>query len=201
MKTYSAKTIEEAVELASQELGIPADEVIFTVEEEKKALFGKKASINVYELSDAIEFAESYVKNVLESLGIGDVKTKTSLEDDIIRIEIDSDHNPILIGKNGVTLQALNEIVRLAVSGKFRRRFRILLDIGDYKDSKYARVASIARKTAKEVQKSKVDVTLDPMPSDERRIVHNALANFSHIKTESSGEGHRRAVTIKYVEQ
>jgi len=200
MKTYTAKTIEEAVELASQELGIPADEVIFTVEEEKKALFGKKASINVYELTDAIEFAESYVKNVLESLGIGDVKTKTSLEDDIIRIEIDSDHNPILIGKNGVTLQALNEIVRLAVSGKFRRRFRILLDIGDYKDNKYSRVASIARRTAKEVQKTKVDVTLDPMPSDERRIVHNALANFSHVKTESSGEGHHRAVTIKYVE-
>lgn len=201
MKTYTAKTIEEAVELASQELGIPQDELIFTVEEEKKAIFAKKAIINVYELTDAIEFAESYVKNVLESLGIGDVKTKTSLEDDIIRIEIDSDHNPILIGKNGVTLQALNEIVRLAVSGKFRRRFRILLDIGDYKDNKYSRVASIARRTAKEVQKTKVDVTLDPMPSDERRIVHNALSNFSHIRTESSGEGHHRAVTIKYVEQ
>lgn len=201
MKTYTAKTIEEAVELASQELGIPADEVIFTVEEEKKGILSKKASINVYELTDAIEFAESYVKNVLESLGIGDVTTKTSLEDDIIRIEIDSDHNPILIGKNGVTLQALNEIVRLAVSGKFRRRFRILLDIGDYKDNKYSRVASIARRTAKEVQKTKVDVVLDPMPSDERRIVHNALANFSHIRTESSGEGHHRAVTIKYVEE
>lgn len=200
MKTYTAKTIEEAVELASQELGIPQDELIFTVEEEKKAIFAKKAIINVYELTDAIEFAESYVKNVLESLGIGDVKTKTSLEDDIIRIEIDSDHNPILIGKNGVTLQALNEIVRLAVSGKFRRRFRILLDIGDYKDNKYSRVASIARRTAKDVQKTKVDVTLDPMPSDERRIVHNALSNFSHIRTESSGEGHHRAVTIKYVE-
>lgn len=201
MKTYTAKTIDEAVELASQELGIPSEEVIFTIEEEKKAIFGKKATINVYELSDAIDFAESYVKGVLESLGIGDVTTKTSLEDDIIRIEINSDHNPILIGKNGVTLQALNEITRLAVSGKFRRRFRILLDIGDYKDNKYSRVASIARRTAKEVQKTKVDVTLDPMPSDERRIVHNALANFSHIRTESSGEGHHRAVTIKYVEE
>ena len=200
MKNYTAKTIEEAVELAAQELGIPADEVVFTVVEEKKALFGKKASINVYELTDAIEFAENYVKNVVESLGVGDVKTKTSLEDDIIRIESDSDHNPILIGKNGVTLQALNEITRLAVSGKFRRRFRILLDIGDYKDSKYSRVASIARRTAKEVQKTKTDVTLDPMPSDERRVVHNALSNFSHIATESSGEGHHRAVTIKYVE-
>lgn len=200
MKEYNAKTVEEAVKLASEELGIDENELIFSVIEEKKGLIGKKASIVVYELTDAIEFAEKYVKDVIESLGVGSVKTKTSLEDDIIRIQVDSDHNPILIGKNGVTLQALNEITRLAVSGKFRRRFRILLDIGDYKDSKYSRVASIARRTAKEVQKSKVDVTLDPMPSDERRVVHSAVADFSHIKTESTGEGHRRAVTIKYVE-
>ena len=200
MKEYTAKTVEEAVKVASQELGIDEDSVIFTISDEKKGLLSKKATIVVYELSDAIEFADSYVKNVIESLGIGNVKTKTSLEEDIIRIQIDTDHNPILIGKNGVTLQALNEIVRLAVSGKFRRRFRILLDVGDYKDSKYSRVASVARRTAKEVQKTKVDVTLDPMPSDERRIVHNALADFSHIQTESSGEGHKRAVTIKYVE-
>lgn len=200
MKEYSAKTVEDAVKLASEELCIPEDEVIFTIAEEKKGLIGKKAVITVYELSDAIEFAEKYVKDVVESLGVGSVSVKTSLEDDIIHIQIDSDHNPILIGKNGVTLQALNEIARLAVSGKFRRRFRILLDIGDYKTSKYSRVASIARRTAKEVQKTKVDVTLDPMPSDERRIVHSAVAEFSHIKTESQGEGHRRAVTIKYVE-
>lgn len=199
MKEYSAKTVEEAVALAAEETGLPADEIIFRVISEKKGL-RKKVEIEVYELSDAIEYSQEYIKNVLESLGVGDVKTKASLEDDIIRIEIDSDHNPIIIGKNGVTLQALNEIVRLAVSGKFHHRFRILLDIGEYKNSKYSRVAFIARKTAKEVQKSKVDVTLDPMPSDERRIVHNALADFSHIKTESSGEGHHRAVTIKYVD-
>lgn len=200
MKEYTAKTVEEAVKMASEELGIDENDVIFTITSEKKGLIGKKASITVYELTDAIDFAEKYVKDVIESLGIGSVSVRTSLEDDIIRLQIDSDHNPILIGKNGVTLQALNEIVRLAVSGKFRRRFRILLDIGDYKDSKYSRVASIARRTAKEVQKTKVDVTLDPMPSDERRVVHSAVSEFSHIKTESTGEGHRRAVTIKYVE-
>ena len=201
MKSYSAKTIEEATKMASEELGIPEDELIFKVVEEKKGILSKKATIEVFELTDVIEFAENYIKDVITSLGVGGVTTKTSLEDDIIRIEIDSDHNPILIGKNGVTLQALNEIVRLAVSGKFRRRFRVLLDIGDYKDVKYSRVAAIARRTAKEVQKTKIDVTLDPMPSDERRIVHNVLTNFSNIRTESSGEGHRRAVTIKYVEE
>ena len=201
MKEFTAKTVDEAVKLASEQLGIDENDVIFTISGEKKGLLSKKATIVVYELSDAIEFAEKYVKDVIESLGIGEVKTKTSLEDDIIRITIDTDHNPVLIGKNGVTLQALNEIVRLAVSGKFRRRFRILLDIGDYKSNKYARVASVARRTAKEVQKTKVDVVLDPMPSDERRIVHNVLSNFSHITTESSGEGHKRAVTIKYIEK
>ena len=200
MKSYTAKTIEEAVKLASEELGILEEDLVFKVVEEKKGILSKKAVIEVFELTDVIEFAESYIKDVIESLGVSGVKTKASLEDDIIHIEIDSDHNPILIGKNGVTLQALNEIVRLAVSGKFRRRFRVLLDIGDYKNAKYSRVASIARRTAKEVQKTRVDVTLDPMPSDERRIVHNVLTNFSNIKTESSGEGHRRAVTIKYVE-
>lgn len=200
MKSYTAKTIEEAVKLASEELGILEEDLVFKVVEEKKGILSKKAVIEVFELTDVIEFAESYIKDVIESLGVSGVKTKASLEDDIIHIEIDSDHNPILIGKNGVTLQALNEIVRLAISGKFRRRFRVLLDIGDYKNAKYSRVASIARRTAKEVQKTKVDVTLDPMPSDERRIVHNVLTNFSNIKTESSGEGHRRAVTIKYVE-
>ena len=201
MKTYTAKTIEEAVKEASLDLGMDEDELVFKVVEEKKGLISKKATIDVYEFTDVIEFAEGYIKSVIESLGISGVKTKASLEDNIIRIEIDSDHNPILIGKNGVTLQALNEIVRLAVSGKFHHRYRVLLDIGDYKDAKYSRVAAIARRTAKEVQKSKVDVVLDPMPSDERRIVHNVLANFSHITTESSGEGRKRAVTIKYVEK
>jgi spoIIIJ-associated protein len=200
MKQFSAKTVDDAVAQAAKELGVDADELVFKVLEEKKALFGKKATIEVYELSDVIEFAQEYVKSVIESLGIGGVTTNASLEDDIIRIEIDSDHNPILIGKNGVTLQALNEITRLAVSGKYRRRYRILLDIGDYKDGKYARVASIARRVAKDVQRSHQDAVLDPMPSDERRVVHNALSNFSHIKTESNGEGRRRAVTIKYVD-
>lgn len=198
MKIYQAKTIEEAVNLAAQELGILPNDVNFAVQEEKKGLF-KKVIIEVYETSDAIEFAENYIKDVTNALGI-DSETTTSLREDIIHISINSDHNPILIGKNGKTLQALNELTRLAVSSKFKKRFRVLLDINDYKDGKYSRVAFAARKAAKEVQKTKMDAMLEPMPADERRVVHNALANFSHIKTESAGEGYHRAVVIKYID-
>lgn len=198
MKKYQAKTIEEAVNLAAQELGILPNDVNFAVQEEKKGLF-KKVTIEVYETSDAIEFAENYIKEVTNALGI-ESETTTSLKDDIIHISINSDHNPILIGKNGKTLQALNELTRLAVSSKFKKRFRILLDINDYKDGKYSRVAFAARRAAKEVQKTKMDAMLEPMPADERRVVHNALSNFSHIKTESAGEGYHRAVVIKYID-
>ena len=201
MKTYTAKTVEDAIKLATEELGIAEIDLVFQIIEEKNGLFSKKATIQVYELSDAIEYANQYIKDVIQSLGISDVEAKSSLEDDVIRIEINTNHNPILIGKNGVTLQALNEIVRLAVSSNFKRRYRILLDVGEYKDKKYSHIASIARKAAKEVQKTKIDVTLNPMPSDERRIVHNALSRFSHIRTESFGEGRNRAVTIKYSEE
>ncbi|MFA5480838.1 MAG: RNA-binding cell elongation regulator Jag/EloR [Bacilli bacterium] len=199
MRKYQAKTVEEAVELAAQELGIAIEDVNFAIQDEKKGLFGKKVTIEVYELSDAIEFAESYIKGVTASLDIQS-ETTTTLKDDIIHISINSDHNPILIGKNGNTLQALNELTRLAVSSKFKKRFRILLDINDYKDGKYSRVAFLARKAAKDVQKTRMAITLDAMPADERRVVHNALANFSHIKTESAGEGHHRAVVIKYID-
>ncbi len=198
MKKYQAKTVDEAVNLAAQELGILPSEVNFAIYEEKKGIF-KKVTIEVYELSDAIEFAEGYLKNVTAALGIV-AETTTVLKDDIIHISLNSDHNPILIGKNGKTLQALNELTRLAVSSKYKKRFRILLDINDYKDGKYSRVAFAARRAAKEVQKTRMDATLEAMPADERRVVHNALANFSHIKTESAGEGNRRAVVVKYID-
>lgn len=200
MKEYSAKTVEEAVKLAASELGVDEIDLVYEVVEEKRTLFSKKAVINVYELADVVAFAQEYLKEVIESLGITGVGTTAYMQDDIIRIEIETDHNPVLIGKNGNTLRSLNDITRLAVAGKFKKRYRILLDIGDYKDGKYSRVASIARRTAKQVQKTKISVTLDPMPSDERRVVHNVLGKFSHIQTESFGEGHRRAVTIKYVD-
>ena len=75
-----------------------------------------------------------------------------------------------------------------------------MLDINGYKDSKYGKLARMARKLAKDVQKTKTTYTFDPMPADERRAIHNACSNMSHIKTESIGEGKTRQVQIIYVD-
>ena len=199
MKTYSAKTVDEAVKEASEELGIPEGQLIYSVDDKKVGLFSKKFVINVYEFSDVVRYAEDYILNVIDSLGI-ESSVKTRLDDDLINITIDSTHNPILIGKGGVTLQALNELTKLAVSNKFKRRFRILLDINGYKNKKYNSIERQARRFAHEVQKNKSTYTFDPMPADERRAIHQACSGMPHIKTESTGEGSHRQVQIIYVD-
>lgn len=198
MKTYTGKTLEDALAEACKDLGQAEEELIYSVTE-KKGLFSKKVIVEVSELSDIIKYAEDYLLGVIDALGI-ESSVKSRLDDSIIRISVDSTHNPILIGKNGKTLQALNELVKLAVSNHYHRRFRILLDINGYKDNKYSRLIRMARKCGHDVQKSKTTYTFDPMPSDERRAIHNALSNMAHVRTESIGEGSQRQVQILYVD-
>jgi spoIIIJ-associated protein len=198
MKKYTTKTLEDALAQAEKDLKIPANDLSYKIVEEKVGLFSKKLVIEVYEVSDAIIFAEAYLLKAISQFGI-EVKATTEIKEDIIHITLETPRNPILIGKNGVTLQALNELVRLATSSKFKKRFRILLDINDYKEAKYDKVVAIAKRIAKDVVRTKQDVTLDPMPADERRMVHNALTGMPNIKTESVGEGQHRAISIRYI--
>ena len=199
MKVYTGKTLEDAINAACEDLEISVEDLVYIEQAKKVGIFNKKVAIDVYELTDIIRYAEDYVLGVVDALGI-ESSLKTRLDDDIIRITIDSTHNPILIGKNGKTLQALNELVKIAVSNHFHKRFRILLDINGYKDSKYGKLKRIARKCAFEVQKTKTTYTFDAMPADERRAIHNACGGISHVRTESIGEGTHRQVQIIYVD-
>lgn len=198
MKLYSGKTVAECIKQACDELNLTEEELIYKVVEEKKGLFSKKATISVEETSDVILFIEEYIKDICHELGL-DASLKTFYRENLIKVLIETNHNSILIGNNGRSLEALNELVKLAVSQKFKRKFRILLDIGNYKDKKYSRVIHEAKKAAKEVLSTHVDAKLEPMTPDERKKVHNALTSWKNIKTESVGDGKNRAVVIKYV--
>ena len=199
MKIYTGKTVDEALTKAVEETGTPMNELIYRDTGKTTGIIRKKVQVEVYELADVIRYAEDYLLYATDALGI-ESSVKSTLDDDVIRIILDSTHNPILIGKNGVTLQALNELVKLATNNHFHKRFRILLDINGYKDSKYSKLERLARKTAKDVQKTKTTYTFDPMPADERRAIHNALNGWKNIKTESIGEGSHRQVQVIFVE-
>ncbi|HBP43190.1 MAG TPA: protein jag [Clostridiales bacterium] len=197
MKKIVEKTLDEAIKTACKEMECEQNDLMYDVVEEKKGLF-KKAIINVYDVADVIEYAENYIKNVISALGL-EVSLQTFYRDGIAKILIETNKNSLIIGANGGTLQSLNELVKLAVNTKFKKKFRILLDISDYKDKKYRKAISIAKRVAKEVLKTHVDVKLDPMTPDERKKVHTALASFKNIKTESIGDGKDRAIVVKYI--
>lgn len=198
MKLYTAKTLEDCLEQASNEIGVNKEDLMYKIVEEKKGLFSKKITISVEETSDVILFIEEYIKDICHAINL-DASLKTFYRENLIKVLIETNHNSILIGNNGKSLESLNELVKLAVSQRFKKKFRILLDIGNYKDKKYSRVIHEAKKVAKEVLSTHVDTKLEPMTPDERKKVHNALTNWKNIKTESVGDGKNRAVVIKYV--
>ena len=100
MKSYTGKTVEDALKAAAADTGTPVDELVYVVTDKTTGIFNKKMIVEVYELPDIIKYAEDYVLDVIDNLGI-ESTVSTKLDDDIIRITIDSTHNPILIGKNG----------------------------------------------------------------------------------------------------
>ncbi|MBQ9265547.1 MAG: KH domain-containing protein [Bacilli bacterium] len=200
MRKYTAKTLEECLKEAAADLQVEEKDIKYVIEEEKKGLFVKKVTIAVEETSDVIEFIEEYIKDICRNLGM-DCSVKTFYRDDVIKVLLETNKNSVLIGKNGACLQSLNELTKLAVSSNFSKKYKILLDVGGYKDKKYFKVISIAKRCAKEVLKTHIDVKLDPMTPDERKKIHNALSTWKNIKTESVGDGKLRAIVIKYAPQ
>lgn len=200
MKTYEGKTLDDVIQHACQDLGITPDELTYEIIEEKKGLFSKKVVIECYCESMVQEYMESFVRKTLTNMEF-QVETVSYVQDGRIYCNINTDNNSILIGKGGVILRAFNLIVRQAVQNEFKKRFEISLDINGYRETRYKKVSAMAKRLGKQVLKTKIAVKLDPLPADERKVVHQTIADFNkHLKTESQGEGKDRFTTISYVD-
>ena len=114
------------------------------------------------------------------------------------RITVNTKNNAIMIGKAGKSLQAFNRLVKAAVSAAFKKRIGLLIDVNGYKEERYEKICKMAVRIAKDVRRTKVDAVLDPMPADERKAIHNALAGMNDISTKSEGEGEGRRLHILY---
>ena len=199
MKTYEGKTLDDVIQHACQDLGITPDELTYEIIEEKKGLFSKKVVIECYCESMVQEYLESFVRKTLTNMGF-QVETVSYIQDGRIYCNINTDNNSILIGKGGVILRAFNLIARQAVQNEFKKRFEISLDINGYRETRYKKVSAMAKRLGKQVLRTKIAVKLDPLPADERKVVHQTIADFNkHLKTESQGEGKDRFTTISYV--
>lgn len=200
MKTYEGKTEEEVIQLACQDLGVTPDQLTYNIIEEKKSLFSKKVVIECYTQDMIREYLENFVRKTLTNMEF-EVETVSYIQDGRIYCNANTNNNSILIGKNGVILRALNFIAKNAINNEFKKRVEISIDINGYKESRYKKMTAMAKRIGKQVLRSKVDVKLDPLPADERKVIHQVIAEMdSHLKTESQGEGKNRFITISYVE-
>ncbi len=200
MNKYEGRTEEEAVAKACEDLQIADPKSLnYQVISVKKSLFSTTVTIGIYSITDVIVFADDYIRRCLKALGL-EGSTEAKYEDGVIKLNIVCNRNKNVIGRNGDTLRSINELTRSACFNRFGGHYRILLNCDGYKENKYDKFVSMARHYAAEVSKTHITAVMDPMTSDERRIVHQALSNYPHIKTQSLGTGHKRHVTIQYVE-
>ncbi|HAB66726.1 MAG TPA: hypothetical protein DCE23_05110 [Firmicutes bacterium] len=199
-EVFEGKTKEEARNKALEELNVNETEVIMQEEEIKGKLFKATTyKCSVIKISDVAEFIKEKLSEILKNMNI-DCQYETKIREDQITIKMYSDKNNILIGRNGQTLIAIQTILRQIVHNEIGTYPYILLDVENYKEKKNTNLERNAKRIAKEVIRTKVDVALDDMNSYERRIVHNALANFKRITTLSEGEEPHRHIVIRYKE-
>lgn len=217
------KTSTEAIEKGLKELRLSRNQVdVRIIEEKKKSFFNildphivkveltvredttkKEKNIEKKELkevkSEDINYSKEKINNFLNDFlkAISkNIRYDIKNEDNIIYVTIDGEDSAKLIGYRGEALNSLQIILTtIANSGK-DTNIKIILDIGNYKDTRKKTLEELSDKIEKTVIKTGKSVTLEPMTAYERKIIHTRLQDSKYVKTYSIGENDKRRVVI-----
>ena len=151
------------------------------------------------ETSEVVKEGYDVLSTLLNKMGVSaDVYLREPYtgDDEGPVFEIEGDDSGLLIGTRGETLRALQFIVSFLVSRRMGERTNLMVDVEGYQQRRYDSVANLARRVAQRVAQRGRSIPLEPMPPNERRQVHMALADRSDVVTESDGYGDRRKVVI-----
>ncbi len=196
--TKEGKELETIITDFCEEYKVLEDDFYYKYEEKKSGLFNKNSSYEVSFIlkNELLNYIKEYLEELLTNMGLT-VNFETKMREGMMYIKIYSNNNPVLIGKGGNTLKALETIVKQKINTEFNIKPHLSLDVENYREKQQKRLERMAKNLAKEVVNTKVEVHLDNMNAYDRRIIHNALTNFKGVKTESEGEEPNRHVVIK----
>lgn len=192
---YEGKNEEDCRLKCLDDLDVYNNEII-TKEYEESEMY----EMEVLKKDEIISYIEEYLKDVTSKMGI-DAKIEIAEEDNIFNVKMFSNNNPILIGKDGKNLAAIQNLLRQTISNQTKFNLKINLDASNYKAKKEKYFERNIKSIINEVLKSKDEVKLDPMNSFKRRIVHSIVSDYYNLETESIGEEPNRCVVIRYVEK
>ncbi|WP_347058701.1 protein jag [Blastococcus sp. HT6-30] len=141
------------------------------------------------------DVAGDYLERLLDILDVdGDIDL--DVEGDRASVAIVGGRLDDLIGPDGATLEALQELTRLAVAQSTGVRSRLMLDVGGYRAERRADLTTLAGETARRVSSSGQPERLSPMNPFERKVVHDVIASVSGVHSESEGEEPNRRVVV-----
>lgn len=220
---FEGKTESEAVEIAVQELKLKEDQFdVEILEVQKSSLFKKgfvKIRVHLLQGDDTVS-AQTYPDNfeekveeksnyteyknmlsefvlqTIELLGYNAHIDSISLERKNVVVHLSSVDSPILIGKHGKNLDALQLLANTFVSNKGFSEYRVLLDCENYRVRREESLVRLAYETADKVALSRHSILLEPMNPYERRLIHTTLNDIRDIETKSEGEGAFRRVRV-----
>lgn len=203
--TKEAKTVDEALRLALEELGIDRDRAeVEVINEGNKGLLGfignRNAVVRVTEIEQSYsveETIEAFLKPIFDKMGISATMEIEYLEEQM-NIRLSGENIGIVIGRRGETLDALQYLLSLIINKNAESYTRVVLDVSDYRAKREETLQRLAKRVAEKVVKTRRNVTLEPMNPYERRIIHSTLQNHKFIDTQSVGEEPNRKVVIRF---
>ncbi|NMB25951.1 MAG: protein jag [Firmicutes bacterium] len=199
----SAKSVEDAIAEALEELQTSRDNVEIEVLEEGAKAFlgligGKQARVRVTvrdEKEERAKAAVEFLQGILERMGLVCTVGYEWEPDNVLKICIDGNELGLVIGRRGETLDALQYVVSLAMN-RNNEWIRVILDAEGYRDRRAKTLENLALRLADRVKRTGRRAVLDPMNAMERRIIHLTLEDDRAVHTHSEGEAPFRRVVI-----
>jgi spoIIIJ-associated protein len=203
----TAKSPEEAIEIALKELDVDRQDVEIDVVSKGKTgilgIGGEPAKVRVTVMDkppDVVVATTDILQSLISLMDVSAAVTLVHAEREDVGgpvFDVDGDDSGLLIGRRGETLRALQFLVSFIASRRLGDRVNLFVDVAGYQERRYETLRSLAQRVARRVASSGREVPLEPMPPNERRIVHMALADDPDVSTISEGMGDGRRVIIE----
>ncbi len=164
---------------------------------EPKDLQEEQEDTGMVDYSEAIEKVKEYITDIAIQLGIQDLTIQVEQKGKTINYRLSSEKAALLIGKRGQTLNALQQLTQLVAHQYIKRFILVKLDVENYRERRQKSLELLANRMADKAVHTGRKVELEPMPANERKIIHHVLANRVDVETYSKGEDIKRHLVIE----
>lgn len=179
---------------------VEAQSPVEVIQQEQDQSVGTEELLEVEsEKESPIDIAKEYIQNIAIEMGIDDLSIDGKVQGKNILFKLESEKAALLIGKRGATLNALQQLTQLVVNKSTKSFLMVKLDVENYRERRQIALEQLAERMADKAIRTGKKVSLEPMPSYERKVIHNALANRIDIETYSEGTEPNRHLVIEPV--